>query len=800
MHTHDTNNHHQPDDDLADLMHRVDIGTPPDDEELERLAEHGRCFTCGRRPDADPADYCETPGFHQTTADAASETPQDEKTSDTPHENDTGEDASTKYLSHAERRALIREGLQAIMRPGDVHEVRIPKPRDKRKGTTSGYVDDVDQATDAVMEYAMDNSAEAIYITVNPVNPALLARSPNELTERAELTTADKDVLHRKGLLIDVDPDRPSGISATDKERDAALKTTQAIRDYLHDLGWPDPVIDGSSGNGGLLLYRIDLPNDAAGTALVKNALEHLADGFNTDAVTIDTTVSNAARIMKIPGTVAAKGKQTADRLYRNAIVQTNLDAGTVSREQFEALVSLDAEQEPTASKQQTKGKQSRAEDTAGDENATDATGAARSEIEAALKSKGIGYTIKRRDSRIIFDLDTCLTSDAHEGGACITVFPSGARSYRCLHDSCRDKRWQDVAALLGFGERNRSSGQKDQTARPQAFNAADLLRRTFAPVHPIVTDRLTEGLHINAGAPKIGKSWAMMDLGRAVATGETWLDADVPEPGDALYLALEDSPRRLRSRLAKIMYGGMSANSSYRGEQGPDDDFVIDLSGMPPMPERLTFWTECPPLDKGGLDRISTWLDEHPDAKLVIIDTLGKIRPARSKNGSAYDDDYAALTGLQQLAGKHKVAIVVVHHLRKMTSEDPLEQISGTMAISGAADGLMVMQRQRGTDTATLFITGRDVEHEQTLALSFNATTARWSVLGDAEELQRTQEQREVIDVLRDAGEALTPSQVAERLGQPVNRIKTRLFRMSQRHQINNENGKYSYEDPKNL
>lgn len=108
-----------------------------------------------------------------------------------------------------------------------------------------------------------------------------------------------------------------------------------------------------------------------------------------------------------------------------------------------------------------------------------------------------------------------------------------------------------------------------------------------------------------------------------------------------------------------------------------------------------------------------------------MVIDTLAKVRPTRAKGGNAYDEDYAALTGLQRLAAKHGVAIVVIHHLRKAASDDPLERISGTMGISGAADSLGVLQRSRGGDEATLFITGRDIEDESNLALRFDSKRA---------------------------------------------------------------------------
>lgn len=245
------------------------------------------------------------------------------------------------------------------------------------------------------------------------------------------------------------------------------------------------------------------------------------------------------------------------------------------------------------------------------------------------------------------------------------------------------------------------------------------------------------------------------------------------------------------RTDFQKVLY---SDSGTFVVEGDTDDDMTFDFSSPPDMPDRLDIWTACPRLDKGGLQEIEAWLKDHADARLVIIDSLAKVRPPRSPNGNMYDDDYRALEGLQQLALKYGIAIVVVHHLRKMESSDPLERLSGSMAISGAADSIFVLTRERGKDSATLFITGRDVEHELELALSFDPHTVQWLVMGAAEEVRRSSEQKEGSDVLVEAREPLTPTEVADRLGLPRNRIKQRLYQMSKKNIVKNDKGKYSY------
>ncbi len=191
------------------------------------------------------------------------------------------------------------------------------------------------------------------------------------------------------------------------------------------------------------------------------------------------------------------------------------------------------------------------------------------------------------------------------------------------------------------------------------------------------------------------------------------------------------------------------------------------------------------------GLGDIEHWLQEHTEARLVIIDTLAKVRAARARNGNAYDEDYAAVSGLQRLAAKYGVAILLIHHQRKMDSLDPFDTVSGTHGLTGGVDSTWILARERGKADATLYVTGRDID-EQELALSFDKDTATWKVIGQAWEVRRTKEQTEVISILESAGEPLTPAQVADRLGIKYSTIKTRLYRMSQDGLIKSVDGKY--------
>jgi hypothetical protein len=225
---------------------------------------------------------------------------------------------SVKEAERTARIAEIRRSLELLHDAGDVFEVRaldVPMGRNYR-GTVSGYYDDLDKAAADVL--ALDErGAAGIYATINPCLPALLARSANHLTERPKHTTTDAEITRRRWALIDIDPDRPAGIAATEGERQAAVELAGEIEDVLHCRGWSYPqLVD--SGNGMYLLYAVDLPNRDEITAAIKRfyaGLQTLIDGRRP--AHIDAGVFNAARIIRIGGTTNRKGDSTPDRPHR---------------------------------------------------------------------------------------------------------------------------------------------------------------------------------------------------------------------------------------------------------------------------------------------------------------------------------------------------------------------------------------------------------------------------------------------------------------------------------------------------
>jgi len=297
---------------------------------------------------------------------------------------------------------------------------------------------------------------------------------------------------------------------------------------------------------------------------------------------------------------------------------------------------------------------------------------------------------------------------------------------------------------------------------RARIVTAKDLQVMTFPPARHILPGYISEGATIVAGKPKIGKSWLTLDLCLAATADRFTLGTLKPAQGDVLYLALEDNNRRLKRRMARLW---------------PNSEAE--------WPERLALVTDWKRADEGGLDDIEEWCRSVSDPVMVVIDTLEKFRPFQNGKSAAYSADYAAVAGLQGIASKHRVAIVINHHVRKMEADDPFDTVSGTLGLTGAADTIIVLKRHAGA--VTLHARGRDIEEMET-ALQFERATCRWTILGTAAEIYISNERVAVLGVLAGAGaEGLAVSEIMAGTGSR-NRgaMDTLLFKMKEDGEIN--------------
>jgi hypothetical protein len=305
---------------------------------------------------------------------------------------------------------------------------------------------------------------------------------------------------------------------------------------------------------------------------------------------------------------------------------------------------------------------------------------------------------------------------------------------------------------------------------RKTYWTAADLLTTDFPPIKWAVDNVIVEGLNLFAGPPKVGKSWAALGVGVAVARGGVAFSSIPVDEGDVLYLALEDTPRRLAERLRKVLAGG-------------------------PPPDRLSFVTDCPPITDGGIEKISGWLAQHPSARLVVIDVFARVRGRRDPRANAYDADFAAMSTLQSLAGEYNVAILLLHHTRKASADDFLDEVNGSQGLAGAADSIIVLKRTRGSADAELHVTGRDVD-EAVYALQFDPNIGVWSMLdGPASDYRLGDTRHRVLAHIRDQGSA-TAKQLADVLHIKHDTARQTVKRMADAGQLDTD-GRGTYFEP---
>lgn len=223
---------------------------------------------------------------------------------------------------------LQRKIFELFLKPNEVVEVRIPKVWGKSpawgnlyaKGTVSGYFDNFHSFQNAVTK-AVENQQNNIYFTLQVIDPRLIGRSYNKL-QPSDLTTSDNDVIYYRWIPIDIDPNRPTGISSSDSELENAVELRDMIREWIIDTKEFKDLVTAISGNGAHILIRLpeDLPVNAESRLFIRSFLEDIHEAFSTDDLTIDTSVFNPARIWKLYGTKAMKGDEVPGNNYREAL------------------------------------------------------------------------------------------------------------------------------------------------------------------------------------------------------------------------------------------------------------------------------------------------------------------------------------------------------------------------------------------------------------------------------------------------------------------------------------------------
>ena len=293
---------------------------------------------------------------------------------------------------------------------------------------------------------------------------------------------------------------------------------------------------------------------------------------------------------------------------------------------------------------------------------------------------------------------------------------------------------------------------KKELLRKVECINAQTLKRKVFKPIVWAVDGFLPSGLSILAGGPKVGKSILALHLSLAVAIGGCALGKINVQQGDVLYLALEDTQRRLQERI--------------QGSGLPDN---CDLS-------RLSLVTSIPRQHEGGLAYIRFWLENHKYARLVIIDTLQMFRKQLSNKGNIYSEDYDTLAEIKKNSDEFNIPLLVIHHLKKAMADDWVNELSGSQGIAGAADTIFSLKRSRADNRGILHRTGRDVEEAD---FNMELDGFNWILMDEIESAAMTEWKRKIINYLKEHS-SVTPMELSIALNMDNNKAQKQLQRLA--------------------
>lgn len=659
----------------------------------------------------------------------------------------------------------IERSLSAFVTPGQVFEVRLI-PGGGRKRIDAGYFDHPSHAATAIA--ALQEPYQGIYFTPNPVVPDLAARAYNRISTWAQITTMDPDIVKRHWLLADVDPKRPSGISATDDELANSFKLARRIANILELEGWPRPFIN-ASGNGAHLMWQVDEPNTEFVRDEFAKFLKVLNARFEDNTSKVDVVNFNAARIWRLPGTWARKGDNVPTRPHRKAYqveapvgqrLVTLRDIATFNAQYDKLLVN------DTPAKNKAAGKSEYPEDERKykglNEQAMNRLNEWVPEFFPDAREYKKGYRVTSADLGLDHEEDLTIhpwplgikyfgvsdQGDATEGRrtpvSLLTELVFGgdkALAARKLADTLKAPLTEfDMVPPMGLASTLKSAmlpgteGTRPRFDFARVPSMADLQVREFAKQNWIIENVLPTGNMLLAARPKMRKTFLALQLCMAICEGGKFLNWQCTQ-GDALFLGLEDNERRLKSRIKLLNTFRMDIPdlSGFRYWTGGVDisptgqEFVSD-------PDEAARTYSVFPRGEAGVEALHKYLDTFPKTKIIVIDTLAHFRD-QSNNRDVYQRDYDQMMPLTRLAAERGVLIMPVHHEKKgMASQDSgdfLEDVNGSAGITGAVDGVISIKGKRGiqeeNESRKLFMSGRDIPRDFDIDMAFDAERGGW-------------------------------------------------------------------------
>lgn len=585
----------------------------------------------------------------------------------------------------------VKKAITYLQKPGGVFEIRIIHTA-KKNDVYSGYFKDADtmlkalQSIDQRRDFPYNRfilEKRNIYISLNTLKEDCFSRSQSECFEFNPSTTSDPDVTEYRWLFVDADPERTKGISSNEGELQAAKDMAGKIYSYMQTLGFKEPV-KAMSGNGCHLLYRISVPNDEAGRKLVERCLKVLSEIFSTSAVKIDTTTSNPSRVCKLHGTLAQKGRNTKERPHRMSYIFSEDPEPEITP--IEILQKLAAE---LPDEEQYDIRNLPLEDN------HSRKGSGTFDLEGFLSRNGLTYRKGKTDRATKYLLDECPFDPSHQhGDARIFQYSNGAIAFKCHHNSCYGKRWQDVRLkyepdAYSYEERKQekktSSGSGADPGQPEAEKVFTMPRR-MVDIEQKTVEWLVLGyiplnaisvLSADGGSGKTSIETALI---AAISAGTrpfllgipTLDERDKRTAGEnVLFLSGEDFAAYTLKE--KVSVAGGDVNRVYVVD--PSDSNIKDYC----------FGTDI--LEK-AIQAIRP--------KLVVIDPLQSFLP-ETVNMIARNQMRQALIPIAKMAEKYNLAVIIATHTNKRDAASGRSRMSDSSDIFDIARSVLMVGRARG-------------------------------------------------------------------------------------------------------
>jgi len=589
----------------------------------------------------------------------------------------------------------IRRWWQVFKEDGDhLTEIRILDG----KRNWSGYFTDVERIISAILPF--DSSPHAqIYFTLNRINEACYGRAQKDkmILVTREPTTGDVDIVERTHVLVDLDPKRPAGVSASNEELEHAHRKAVEVFRFLLEQGFNEPIIC-RSGNGYHVVIPCRMAVNEETTAVVKKFLQVLALLFSDNHVDIDEKVFNASRICKLYGVTARKGENTPDRPWRQSeIVRVPDEIRLTDIAYFRKVAAMYPEDEP---RQERRG----------------GNNAGRFDLEEFLNRHGIGYRTERVSGGTKYILDHCPFNDQHKHkDACIFQRDNGAIGFICLHNTCSGKTWRDVRLLFEpdaydwedrtHGEYRRQPQRHEETAeqRPQPIVQTEEKGKVWLKMSEIRRQPFSKGDFIDSGITVIDRR----GLGFKRGMVSVWTGKRGCGKSSLLNMLILNAAQKgfksalwtgeLTGDMVKQWLYLQAAGKRYNHRFSGTDYFVTDDAVAGKIDKWIDryLW-----LFNNRYGDNFTQIEEQirnlvreENIDTVLLDNL-MVLDIRMLEENKYDRQAVLLQRLEDLAKELNIHIHLVAHPHKSIGYIRIDNISGSGDIGNKADNIFIMSR----------------------------------------------------------------------------------------------------------